>query len=74
VYGLGSFHELFPEQPLLEIDVYLKIFNIVLQYNKNAWPIFYENKLVSGFNVLFMRLSCLITFLVESGVERECGL
>ena len=54
--------------------MYLKIFNIVLQYNKNSWPLFYENKLICGFSVLFTRLSNLITFLLGSGVERECGL
>lgn len=56
---------------MLEIDVYLKIFNIILQYNKNVWPLFYENKLVCGFNVLFVRLSSLVRFLLISSVERE---
>jgi hypothetical protein len=68
---LGNFQELFPEQPLLEIDVYLKIFNIVLQYNKNVWPLFYENKLVCGFSVLYVRLSNVIIFLLQSGIERD---
>lgn len=41
IFSLGNFHELLPDQPLLEIDVSLKIFIVLAEYNPNIWTQFY---------------------------------
>ncbi len=47
---------------------------MILSYNKNVWVLFYENKLVCGFAVLFLRLGNMVRFLLQSSLQREIVL
>lgn len=55
---------------MLEIDVSLKIFLLLSDYNKNIWTAFYENKLISGFASLLNKLSNLILFFLQQTPNR----
>lgn len=70
-FNLGNFYELLPEQPLLEIDVYLKIFCVLCKYNRTIWTSYYENKLTNGFAVLFNRINFLAVFMLRKSVDME---
>lgn len=61
-YALKNFNEVSHSQPLLEVDVCLKIFLVLCDYNKNIWTTFYENKLIGGFASLNNKVSSLLIF------------
>lgn len=70
-FNLGNFFELLPEQPLLELDVCLKIFIVLCRYNRNIWTSYYEHKLTNGFAVLFNKICYLLSFMLSKTVDME---
>lgn len=70
-FNMGSFYELLPEQPLLELDVCLKIFVVLCHYNRNIWTSYYEHKLTNGFAVLFNKLCYLLSFMLSKTIDME---
>lgn len=69
-FALKNFNDVSHSQPLLEIDVCLKIFLVLCDYNKNIWTTFYENKLVSGFSSLLNKVSSLLIFFLSHSPDR----
>lgn len=69
-YALKNFNDVSQSQPLLEVDVCLKIFLVLCDYNKNIWTTFYENKLVSGFSSLLNKVSGLLIFYLSHSPNR----
>lgn len=70
-FGLGNFFEVLPAQPLLEIDICLKIFLILLKFNRNIWTMFYDHKLVTAFASLYIKLHSLVIFFLTPSLERQ---
>jgi hypothetical protein len=69
-YAMKNFNDVSSNQPLVEIDVCLKIFLILCDYNKNIWTTFYENKLISGFASLLNKVSNLLLFYLQHSPNR----
>jgi len=69
-YDLKNFNEVSSSQPLLEVDVCLKIFLVLCDYNKNIWTTFYENKLVNGLSSLLNKVSNLMIFFLSQSSNR----
>lgn len=67
---MKNFNDVSSNQPLVEIDVCLKIFLILCEYNKNIWTTFYENKLISGFSSLLNKVSNLLLFYLDHSANR----
>lgn len=68
-FAYGNLQE--PNQNLLFIDVALKIFNLLITYNKNIFVLFYENGLMTSFDHLSKDLTSLLSFLVSKNIECE---
>ena len=69
-YALKNFDDVSSNQPLLEIDVCLKIFLVLCDYNKNIWTTFYENKLINGLSSLLNKVSSLLIFYLGNTANR----
>ena len=73
-FSMGNFFEVLPNQPLLEIDICLKMFLILLKFNRNIWTMFYEHKLVTSFSSLFIKMHSLLTFFFTPSLARQNAL
>jgi hypothetical protein len=69
-FELKNFNDVSSTQSLLEIDVCLKIFLVLCEYNKNIWTTFYENKLVNGLSSLLNKVSSLLVFFLSHSANR----
>lgn len=61
-FSMGNFYDVLPAQPLLEVDICLKVFLAILKLNKNIWTVFYEYKFVPAFATLYLKLHSLLKF------------
>jgi hypothetical protein len=61
-FGLCNFYDMLPSQPLLEVDICLKVFTAILSLNKNIWTLLYEYKFVPAFATLYLKIHSLLKF------------
>lgn len=64
-FSLGNFHDVMPAQPLLEIDICLRMILSILKLNKNIWTVLYEFKFVPAFATLYLKIHSLLKFFLS---------
>jgi len=60
-----------PAQPLLEIDICLRMILAILKLNKNIWTVLYEFKFVPAFATLYLKIHSLLKFFLTPSLERQ---